>query len=139
MWSKLNILVKMYNMTVDVLRSDRVMSAARAKRQLAEAVREAESGQVVLITRYGKPVAALVSLQDALKLQRLAAAEPRLSLASVAGRYADGDELAAALEAVVAQRTTAEPALDLDSLSSAGSSGARPTSVISALSPDCRW
>ena len=121
----MGILVKMFNMTAEVLRSDRVMSAARAKRQLAEAVREAESGQVVLITRYGKPVAALVSVQDALKLQRLAAEEPRLRLASVAGRYADGDELAAALDAVVAQRTASEPALDLDGLSPDGLSGAK--------------
>ncbi len=116
----MNILTKMINMTTDVLRSDRVMSAARAKRQRGEAVREAESVQVVLITRYGKPVAALVSLQDAMKLQRLAAEEPRLSLASVAGRYADGDVLATALDAVVAERTTSEPALDLDSLNSDG-------------------
>ncbi len=38
----------------------RILSAADAKNRLADALRQAESSDLVLITRYRKPVAALV-------------------------------------------------------------------------------
>ncbi len=37
----------------------RILSAADAKNRLADALRQAESSDLVLITRYRKPVAAL--------------------------------------------------------------------------------
>jgi prevent-host-death family protein len=42
-------------------RMARTVTAAQAKSQLAECIRKAESGEAVIITRHGKPVAVLVA------------------------------------------------------------------------------
>ena len=39
----------------------RTVTAAQAKSELAECIRKAESGEQVIITRHGKPVAVLVA------------------------------------------------------------------------------
>ena len=53
----------------------RVLSAARAKAQLAECLRKAENGESVIITRHGKPVAALVAVdRSTLRTQKRARA-----------------------------------------------------------------
>ncbi len=49
----------------------RTLSAADAKNRLADALRQAESGDLVLITRYRKPVAALVGGERLERLERL--------------------------------------------------------------------
>jgi prevent-host-death family protein len=41
----------------------RTVTAARAKSELAECIRKAESGEAVIITRHGKPVAVLVAAE----------------------------------------------------------------------------
>jgi prevent-host-death family protein len=41
----------------------RTVTAAQAKSELAECIRKAESGEAVIITRHGKPVAVLVAAE----------------------------------------------------------------------------
>lgn len=66
---------------------------SEAKAKLSESIRKVEAGQTVLITRHGRPVAALVPIDDAARVERLRAAGPEGGLASVAGGWADSDEL----------------------------------------------
>lgn len=42
----------------------KALSVAEAKASLSEAIRDVEGGGTVLITRHGKPVAALVKAED---------------------------------------------------------------------------
>lgn len=85
--------------------NQQTLPAAEAKSRFAEALRRAEGGDVVVITRYGKPVAAMISADDLASIERLRAASPSDGLAGLVGRWADGDELADALDRVVAERT----------------------------------
>lgn len=74
------------------------VSIARAKATLSAQVRAAERGEPIVITRHGKPVAALVPASDLERLERLRAAGPEGGLASVAGGWEGSDELANWLE-----------------------------------------
>ena len=74
------------------------LSVAEVKATLSECIREVESGEPVLITRRGKPVAALVRAIDLEHLRRLRAAGPEGGLASLAGGWEDSDELVRLLE-----------------------------------------
>jgi len=58
-----------------------------------------EAGNAVLITRHGKPVAALVSPSDLEHLERLRKAGPESGLASIAGGWENSEELASILDA----------------------------------------
>ena len=71
----------------------KTISLALAKTQLAECVREAEQGQSIIITRHGKPVAALVATEDLEHLERLRKAGPEAGLAGLAGGWEGSDEL----------------------------------------------
>ena len=71
----------------------KIISLALAKAQLAECVREAEGGLSVVITRHGKPVAALVAAKELEQLERLRKAGPESGLASLAGGWQGSDEL----------------------------------------------
>jgi prevent-host-death family protein len=71
----------------------RALSVAEAKASLSEAIREAERGGTVIITRHGKPVAALVNADDAARLETLRAAGPQEGLASIAGGWSGSDDL----------------------------------------------
>lgn len=71
------------------------ISVAEAKATLSERIREAESGEPVVITRHGKPVAALIRPDD---LEHLRAAGPEGGLASLAGGWEGSDDLALLLE-----------------------------------------
>ena len=71
---------------------------AEAKATLSECIREVESGKSVLITRHGKPVAALVCPKDLDNLERLKKAGPEGGLASFAGGWEGSDELARLLD-----------------------------------------
>ncbi|MEX2531656.1 MAG: type II toxin-antitoxin system prevent-host-death family antitoxin [Gemmatimonadota bacterium] len=75
-------------------------------------MRSAEQGESIVITRHGKPVAALVPTHHLEALERLRAAGPERGLASVAGGWEDSDELVAILEQSprIGQRAT--PRLD---------------------------
>ena len=56
-----------------------------------------EAGSAVLITRHGRPVAALVRPGDLEHLERLRKAGPESGLVSIAGGWEDSEELAAIL------------------------------------------
>src|SRR5688572_9043188 len=71
---------------------------AEVKASLSECVRDVEHGISTLITRHGKPVAALVPADDFHRLGRLRAAGPEGGLAGVAGGWEGSEELVAILE-----------------------------------------
>lgn len=75
------------------------ISVAKAKATFSECIRKAEAGNAVLITRHGKPVAALVSPGDLEHLERLRSAGPENGLASIAGGWKNSEELASLLDA----------------------------------------
>lgn len=70
------------------------VSVADAKSRFAEFVRKAETGGVVVLSRHGRAVAALVSAGDVDRLERLRAAGPEKGLASLAGGWKGSEELA---------------------------------------------
>ncbi len=78
----------------------KTMSAAEAKTHFGECLKTAEKGTPVLITRYGKVVAAVVSADEVEQLERLRAAEPSAGLGALVGRFDDGDEFADAVDRV---------------------------------------
>ncbi len=82
----------------------KTLTAAEAKTHFAESLRLAEAGDVVEITRYGKPVAALVGARALEQFERLLAARPQQGMQSLVGRWDDGDELADEVDRVVAGR-----------------------------------
>jgi antitoxin (DNA-binding transcriptional repressor) of toxin-antitoxin stability system len=57
-----------------------------------------EAGSSVLITRHGKPVAALVRPRDLEQLERLRRAGPEGGLASIVGGWEKSDELVKILD-----------------------------------------
>ena len=71
----------------------RTLSVAQAKATFAACVRWAEEGEPIIISRHGKPVAALVRADDVERLQRLRAAGPEGGLASVAGGWKGSSQL----------------------------------------------
>lgn len=77
---------------------EKSISVAEAKATLSECIRQVESGFHVLITRHGKPVAALVRPNDIEHLERLRKAGPESGLASIAGGWENSEELAAILD-----------------------------------------
>ncbi len=75
------------------------ISVALAKATFSECIRKVEAGNSVLITRRGKPVAALVSPDELEHLERLRKAGPESGLASIVGGWENSEELAAILDA----------------------------------------
>jgi prevent-host-death family protein len=73
-------------------------SVAEAKARFSHYLRSAESGQAVVITRRGRPVAALVSASDLAEIERLRAAGPEKGLAGLAGGWEGSDELRERIE-----------------------------------------
>jgi prevent-host-death family protein len=69
------------------------VTVAEVKKHLSSWVRDAEYGETVVITRRGKPVAALVSTADLEQLKRLRAAGPDAGLVGLAGGWDSSDEL----------------------------------------------
>lgn len=74
------------------------MTAADAKARFAESIRRVEQGEVVLITRHGEPVAALVTPSELEELARLRSRAPADALAGLVGRWKDSDELVRELD-----------------------------------------
>jgi len=66
----------------------------------------------VVITRRGKPVAALVPASDLEQLARLRAAGPQAGLAGLAGGWENSDELVENLEKLERSSGRALPPLD---------------------------
>jgi prevent-host-death family protein len=87
--------------------------ASEAKEHFAEYVHAAEVGESVLITRYGKPVAALVSAQALESLERFEAAVSGGGLAGLAGLWNDAEELTTELDRTVAARGNPRPVPEL--------------------------
>jgi prevent-host-death family protein len=83
------------------------MSIAEAKARFADAVKKAESGDPVVVTRYGADVAAIVPFSELAELKRLRAAKAAHGLAALAGGWEGSMELAANAEAVQRSRTRA--------------------------------
>mgnify|MGYP006306293825 FL=1 len=88
------------------------ISVAEAKATFSECIRKVEAGNSVLITRHGKPVAALVSTTDLEHLERLRKAGPESGLASIAGGWENSEELASILDASPRQGQRNTPDLD---------------------------
>ena len=77
---------------------EKSISVAEAKATLSECIRQVESGSLVIITRHGKPVAALVRPGDLEHLERLRKAGPESGLASIAGGWENSEELTVILD-----------------------------------------
>ncbi len=75
------------------------ISVAEAKATFSECIRKVEAGNSVLITRHGKPVAALVRPRDLEHLERLRKAGPESGLASIVGGWENSEELTSILDA----------------------------------------
>lgn len=90
------------------------LTAAEAKTHFAETLRRAEAGEVVEITRYGRPVAAIVGARKLDQLERLGSSSPSEGLSALVGRWDDGDELAEELDRVVASRGPMREIPDLE-------------------------
>jgi prevent-host-death family protein len=89
------------------------LSLAEAKTTLSEQIRAVQKGEPVIITRHGKPVAALVRPELLEQLERLRAAGPEAGLASVAGGWEEAEELVRILES--SPRSGQREGGDLDS------------------------
>jgi prevent-host-death family protein len=87
-------------------------SIAEAKAHLAEYLRRAEGGEPIVLTRHGRPIAALVPIELLEQLDRLRAAGPEAGLASVAGGWEGSEEVAE--RAVAYGRTTGRRTPKLD-------------------------
>jgi len=88
------------------------VSVAEAKATFSECIRRAQAGDAVLITRHGKPVAALVSSGDLEHLERLRKAGPESGLASIAGGWENSEELTSILNASPRQGQRNTPAME---------------------------
>lgn len=77
---------------------ENTMSIVEIKTALSECLRQVETGEPIIITRYGKPVAALVSAHDIVHLKRLRKAWPEKGLASIAGGWNGSEELVKAIK-----------------------------------------
>lgn len=87
----------------------RVLAVAEAKAAFAECLRQAERGETVIVTRHGKTVAAIVSLEDYDALARIKAAGPPGGLASLAGGWKGSDDLVAAVRGTRRSRPRRAP------------------------------
>ncbi len=90
----------------------KVLTAAQAKTNLSSSLREVEGGGVVVITRYGVPVAALVNVQDLEELERLRARTRVKGLAGLAGKWSDGNELVEQLDQIQHDASREFPGFD---------------------------
>ncbi len=88
------------------------ISVAEAKATFSECIRRVEAGNAVLITRHGRPVAALVRPSDLKHLERLRKAGPESGLASIAGGWENSEELASILDASPRQGKRNTPGLE---------------------------
>ncbi|MBI1735508.1 MAG: type II toxin-antitoxin system prevent-host-death family antitoxin [Candidatus Rokubacteria bacterium] len=89
----------------------RKLSTVQAKSRLADCLRAAESGEAVIITRHGRPVAALVAV-DRVALPGRRGAREGGGLADLAGGWKGSGDLVKALTKV--RRTPARRLVRLD-------------------------
>ncbi len=79
----------------------RSLSVAEAKAHFSECIQTAIEDGYILITRYGKPVAAVVRVEDLEHLERLRAVGSSGGLASLAGGWEGSEDLVTELEVMV--------------------------------------
>jgi prevent-host-death family protein len=89
-------------------------SIADAKAHFTDCIASAEAGKRVVLTRHGKPVAALVSIPDLEVLEQARSADPRSGLAGLIGAWPEDPAFLDAMGEIVASRTPPRslPALD---------------------------
>lgn len=90
----------------------KIVTVAEAKAHLSECIRSIERGETILITRHGKPVAALVASEDIDTLARLRAAGPEGGLRSLAGGWEESEDFVRAIEAHRRRKPRRSPTLD---------------------------
>ena len=90
----------------------KILSTAEVKAHLSDSIESALQEGCVVITRYGKPIAAIVSYEDLEQLQRLRAARQMGGLADLAQGWEaeEADEFARDLDNIVRQREQNIPA-----------------------------
>jgi len=81
------------------------MSIAEAKARFADAVKNAEAGEPVVVTRYGSDVAAIVPISELAELKRLRGAKASAGLAALVGGWKGSAELAAQSDAIRRKRS----------------------------------
>jgi len=89
----------------------RTISAADAKAHFSHHLRASEGGDCIVITRHGRPVAALVPARDLPDFERLRAAGPGAGLASLAGGWPDSGTLVKHVRNIVRSRPRRQPRL----------------------------
>jgi len=82
----------------------KTLSTAEVKAHLSESIDIALEEGSVVITRYGKPIAALVSYEDLVQLQRLRKASQTGGLAHLGDDWEDSEDFAAILDEVIQER-----------------------------------
>ncbi len=82
----------------------KALSVAEVEAHFSECVESALQDGYVMITRYGKPVAAIVSFEDLEQLQRIRAARQGGGLANLAEGWENPNELAEELDMIVQER-----------------------------------
>lgn len=82
----------------------RKIAIAEAKAHFSECVKGVENGDSILITRRGKPIAALVRAEDVVLLARLRAAGPSGGLARVAGKFDDAQDFVKEVDRIARSR-----------------------------------
>jgi prevent-host-death family protein len=80
------------------------LSTAQIKAHLSESINLAIQEGFVTITRYGKPVAAIVSYEDLKQLKRLRAGRLGGGMTNLAEDWEDAEEFAQQLNKVVEER-----------------------------------
>lgn len=78
----------------------KTFTAAQAKSHFADSLRAAEEGGVVVITRYGKPVAALVHFSELEDLERLRNQSSQDGLGGLLHKWEDSDEFTLCLDVI---------------------------------------
>lgn len=92
-------------MTYIEVTMSRAMTIAEAKSRFSDCVRSAEGGETVVITRYGKPAAAVVSARYLAELESLRRRGPaKQGLAALIDRFPDAEEFATEVEQIVHER-----------------------------------
>ena len=71
-----------------------VQTIVDAKAHFSRCLRDAENGEPVVLTRHGRPVAVLVSVELFEQLERLRAAGPETGLVGLAGGWEGSEEVA---------------------------------------------
>ncbi|MGH2415916.1 MAG: type II toxin-antitoxin system Phd/YefM family antitoxin, partial [Microcystaceae cyanobacterium] len=83
----------------------KTFSTAEVKAHFSESIDIALEEGYVIITRYGKPIAALVSYEDLAQLQRLRSANQTGGLAHLAEDWEDSENFAQELAEIAQERT----------------------------------